>query len=107
MILRLNELKLTTHDVRDFAVACIGPRIFYALNQARKISVYEYDLAQKKLIAPHEMTGDNSLEGQCVNPRFCVLPSGQLRLYVTAYDPAQAPLSVWLLRFVDLPIHTR
>jgi hypothetical protein len=100
--MQLNPLQLTQHDVRDFDVLCFGSRIIYALNQGRHVGIYEWDTVQKKMVAPKELP-DNQVEGTCVNPRFLVLPSGEIRLCVTFYAAA----GLWVLRFVDLPIWAR
>lgn len=101
--MQLNPLQLTKNDVRSFDTLCFGNRILYALNQSRHVSIYEYDVAQDKMVAPPELQVDNTVEGTCVNPLFCVLPSGQIRLYVTFF----AAEGLWPLRFVDLPIWAR
>lgn len=101
--MKLNSLILTENDVREFDELCFGNRIIYALNQNRIVRVYEYDLTQHRLVAPAELAADNRIEGTCVNPKFCVLPSGQIRLSVTSY----AAPGLWPLCFVDLPIWAR
>ena len=101
--MKLHSLVLTERDVRQFDELCFGNRILYALNQNRRVGIYEWDVAQEKMVAPPELHGGNLVEGICVNPRFVVLPSGQIRLSVTFY----AAPGLWPLRFVDLPIWAR
>jgi hypothetical protein len=99
--MKLSPLLLTSSDVRSFDAIRINSRIIYALNRDRKISIWEWNIEQHKFVAPIELVGDNLLDCErCVNPKFVILPNGQLRLYVTVYLRE----GVWPLRFADLPI---